>query len=194
MSIDKISDLTMKDIRFLMAVRDINENPEEYEDTELGEAAANTTSIRKATSLSTGEVRHRLNEKSDVADEELGAVTLYKAPPTDGGLGPKSVELTQDGERLLRHALASREIGDHDPTDVATAERVSALEARIEDLERIVQSYPTRIEGHPMVQMHETLFRSLVGSSAAEYYGAEPFARDDFAKTVIERLREVNDD
>ena len=192
MSIDKISDLTMKDIRFLMAVRDINENPEEYEDTQLGEAAANTTSIRKATSLSTGEVRHRLNEKSDVADEELGAVTLHKAQPTDGGLGPKSVELTQDGERLLRHALASREIGDHDPTDVATAERVSKLEARIKELEKIVWSYPNQIEENRMVQMHEILFHSLVGNPAEEYYG-ERVVYDELARTVIERLRELND-
>lgn len=191
MPIDKISDLTMKDIRFLMAVRDINENPEEYEDTELGEAPANTTSIRKATSLSTGEVRHRLNEKSDIADEELGAVTLHKAQPTDGSLGPKSVELTQDGERLLRHALASRGIGDHDPTDVATAERVSALEARIKELEHIIQSYPNQVEENPMVQMHEILFYSLVGNPSEEYYG-ERVVYDEFAKKVIERLRELN--
>jgi hypothetical protein len=108
MTIDAISDLTMKDVRFLMAVRDINANPEQYEETELGVAAANTTSLGEATSLSKGEIRHRLNEKADIAAEKLGVVTLYEAPMTDRGYGPKSVALTEDGERFLEYALSAR--------------------------------------------------------------------------------------
>jgi len=140
MPIDEISDLTVKDIRFLMAVRDINANPGEYEDTDPGVAAANTMSLRKATSLSRGEIRHRLNEKSDIADDQLGAVTLYDPPMTEQGYGPKSVELTQGGERFLEYALAARGIGDRDPADVATVDRLSVLEQRFDENEEAVEA------------------------------------------------------
>ena len=139
MSIDSISDLTLKDIKFLTAVRDINANPEQYPGTEGGVAAANTTSLRQGTSLSKGEIRHRLDDKSDIADEDLGLLTIHDPPQTEQGYGPKSVELTQWGNRFLDDALAVHGLGDHDPTDVAQADRVSGLEARIEELEARIE-------------------------------------------------------
>jgi len=87
MSIDSISDLTLKDIKFLTAVRDINANPEQYPGTEGGVAAANTTSLRQGTSLSKGEIRHRLDDKSDIADGDLGLLTIYDPPQTSRGTG-----------------------------------------------------------------------------------------------------------
>jgi len=88
MTIDDISDLTLKDIRFLMAVRDINTNPEQYSGTEDGVAAANTRSLRRGTSLSKGEIRHRLSDKSDIADENVGLLILW--PPADeAGIRPE---------------------------------------------------------------------------------------------------------
>jgi len=139
MSIDSISDLTLKDIKFLTAVRDINANPEQYPGTEGGVAAANTTSLRQGTSLSKGEIRHRLDDKSDIADEDLGLLTIHDPPQTKQGYGPKSVELTSWGNRFLDDALAVHGLGDHDPTDVAQADRVSGLEARIEELEARIE-------------------------------------------------------
>jgi len=202
MPIDEISDLTVKDVRFLMAVRDINENPEEYEGTDPGVAAANTTSLRNATSLSKGEIRHRLNEKSDIAADELGVVTLYDAPMTDQGYGPKSVELSQNGERFLEHALAARGIGDRDPADVATADRISSLEMRIEELEDTLDLYRKMTRSHLfkdedaspeheiLLRSHDLLFQSLVGEPGRAYED-ENITKDRLAKKVLRRLHKV---
>jgi hypothetical protein len=196
MTIDAISDLTMKDVRFLMAVRDVNANPEQYEKTEPGVAAANTMSLGEATSLSKGEIRHRLNEKSDIAAEELGVVTLYEAPMTEKGYGPKSVALTEDGERFLEYALSARGIGGRDPGDVEMADRLSALEARVQELEMMRSEFiftddEATDDEAVMLGAHELLFQSLVGEPAGVYED-RVIDKDELVEKVLGRLREVN--
>lgn len=140
MTIRDVIDLSWKDIKFLTAVRNINENPDQYPGTDRSVTPANTTSLREATDLSRGEIRHRLNDKSDVADQDLGILRLHDPQLTEkGGHGPKSVELTEFGERFLDRALSARSVGDAGAAEVAQGDRISAIEQRLGELEETVQ-------------------------------------------------------
>ena len=147
MTIRDITDLSWKDIKFLTAVRDINENPDQYPGTDGSVTPANTTSLREATDLSRGEIRHRLNDKSDIADRDLGLIRLHDPQLTErGDHGPKSVELTEFGERFLDRALSARSVGDAGAAEVAQGDRISALEERLEKIEELVQSHDDVIQ------------------------------------------------
>jgi len=139
-------DLSLKDIEFLKAVRDINNNPDNYAGAADGERPANTTTLREATSLTRQEIKHRLHEKSDIAGEEVGLIEIYDPPITESGFGPKAVELTHRGDRHLKDALAKHGFGDHHPKDVATAERIANLESRLDELEEAVQKLHQKID------------------------------------------------
>jgi len=165
MTIRNITDLSWKDIKFLTAVRDINENPDQYSGTARGVAAANTTSLREATELSRGEIRHRLNEKSDIADRGLGILRLHDPQLTEkGDHGPKSVELTEFGERVLDRALAARGVGDADPVEVAKGNRLSVLEQRLDEVEETVEELRETVQNlaaevrKPQISMSEFVF------------------------------------
>jgi len=94
--------LSAKDVEFLRAVRDINEDPESYDLTDDGARPANTASIREATSLNTNELQYRLQEGEKL--EKYNLLEIFDAVPQNGTMGPKGVELTEAGERALEFA------------------------------------------------------------------------------------------
>ena len=197
-------DLSLKDIEFLKAVRDININPDDYPAASEGAKPANTTTLRNATSLTRQEIKHRLHEKSDIAGEEVGLLTIYDPPLTESGFGPKSVELTTRGERVLEDALAKYGLGNHDPTDVAQADRIAALESRVDELQDTIRMLRQQMEVEfvfdasedsdelgAMIRAHELLFRSLMDAPGVAYDGVDA-DEDEVAARVLARLHEVS--
>lgn len=117
------TDLSMKDIKVLRAIKNINENPDEFASTEAGETAANTRSIRKATEgLSPRQVKYRI-KKSGKLDE---LVTKYDAEyyPEEQTHDPVSAELTTKGHEVL----AEVEDTDHGEAIENLRERLDRLE------------------------------------------------------------------
>jgi polyhydroxyalkanoate synthesis regulator phasin len=124
--------LEVVDIQFLQAVRNINENPDEYAKTESGVTAASTLSLRNATELSRNQIRYRMGGSRCRGLAEAGLTEVYDAVlDEDGGYGPKSIELTEKGEEVLREIeeqVASQGRGASPGEVEDLRERVAALE------------------------------------------------------------------
>ena len=104
------NNLTLTDIEFLRAVEELNNNPEKYRDTDIGEMPANTSSIRKNTDLTQEQVKYRMGGNSnsrgfETETEEMPQVIIsHSAKPTNKGFGPRSAELTSEGQEILKEA------------------------------------------------------------------------------------------
>ena len=95
-------ELSLKDITFLRAIRDINGSPERYASTEQGVTPATVTAITEATTLSEEEVAYRLDHPRL---GKSGLVKVYEAgPPGDDSASLNSAELTEAGERAIAEA------------------------------------------------------------------------------------------
>ncbi|QCP89417.1 hypothetical protein [Haloarcula marismortui] len=100
-------ELSIEDIEFLTIVRDVSDNPDEYDGTELGEAPATVTVITDNTSLSKSQVKYRLNSESDAGnsrgftEDQLGYIESYGASMTEKGWGPRSCEITEKGREAV---------------------------------------------------------------------------------------------
>jgi hypothetical protein len=199
-------DLSLKDIEFLKAVRDINTNPDDYPAASEGAKPANTTTLRNATSLTRQEIKHRLHEKSDIAGEEVGLIEIYDPPVTESGFGPKAVELTLRGDRLLEDALAKHGLGNYHPKDVATADRIAGLESRLDGLEDAIQELRQQMDDEvvfdgpedsddweAMVRAHDLLFRALLGTSGSAYDDIN-VDEDEVAAEVLAKLQNASGD
>jgi len=126
-------ELSREDISFLRAIRDINTNPEKYENTSDGEVPANKTSIRKVTELNPSQVDYRLRDRG--LDENLGLICIYDPPMTDSGYGPKSAELTDEGVQALSTIADSNSI-DESNSNVISSGEIDQLRASVEKLEK----------------------------------------------------------
>ena len=95
-------ELSLKDITFLRAIRDINGSPERYASTEQGVTPATVTAITEATTLSEEEVAYRLDHSRL---GKSGLVTVYEVgSPGDDSASLNSAELTEAGERAIAEA------------------------------------------------------------------------------------------
>lgn len=150
--------LEVVDIQFLQAVRNINENPDEFMKTERGVTAASTLSLRNATELSRNQIRYRMGGSRCRGLAEAGLTEVYDAVlDDDGGHGPKSIELTEKGEEVLRAVEEKVVSGGRgaSPSEVEELrERVDALEGnQIEgevDTDAVVeelQALRSRVDG-----------------------------------------------
>jgi len=102
-----VSDLSVVDIEFLQAARDINKNPENYEKTGNSAYPANTASIKRATDLTDEQVSYRMGGNSNSKGFEKGDKNLIIShdPQVQGStLGPRSIELTSHGYNILDKA------------------------------------------------------------------------------------------
>lgn len=113
------TDLTLADVEFLRTVRDINANPEEYDQTDVGERPANITSLKSVLlkgsgtldDWTEGKLDYRMREgkrgwlKSD--EGSLNLVVLHQGqsdPTAPSGYIVRSVELTERGKRKVAKA------------------------------------------------------------------------------------------
>jgi hypothetical protein len=102
-----VSDLSVVDIEFLQAARDINKNPENYEKTGNSAHPANTASIKRVTDLTDEQVSYRMGGNSNSKGFEKGDKNLIIShdPQVQGStLGPRSIELTPHGSNILDKA------------------------------------------------------------------------------------------
>ena len=98
------NDLTLADIKFLQAVKDINKHPENYQDSDKGELPANSKSIRKATDLNSNQVSYRMGGNSaskGFAEGDNPLIIPHEPVRNENGFGPRSVELTSVGVEML---------------------------------------------------------------------------------------------
>ena len=109
------TDLTLRDIKFLRAVRDISANPDDFEKTELGAVPANKRSITLATDLGKDEVGYRLGGNHSRGFEEGDEPLIESFDPEvvedANRFGPRSAKLTQHGVELLSEFEASGYVG-----------------------------------------------------------------------------------
>jgi hypothetical protein len=141
-----LNDLSREDLTVLSAVESINRAPDEYPDgaTADGERPATTAAVKHATDLTKRQVQYRLapGERGleTVGVDGEGLLTLHEPQVRfNGGMGPRSAEVTPLGKAVLNVA------GDtDDPTAVtvsSTAEMVD-LEARVRRLEQVIEDHP----------------------------------------------------
>lgn len=98
------NDLTLADIKFLQAVKDINKHPGNYQDSDKGELPANSKSIRKATDLNSNQVSYRMGGNSaskGFAEGDNPLIIPHEPVRNENGFGPRSVELTSVGVEML---------------------------------------------------------------------------------------------
>jgi len=131
------TDLSVRDIKFLRAIRDINANPEAYEDTDKGAVPANKTSISKATELGKKEVGYRLGGNHSRGFEDGDEPLIVSHDPevieSENRFGPRSAELTEHGIELLSEFEASGYMGGGESED--EPETIKQLRARLDALE-----------------------------------------------------------
>jgi len=131
------TDLSVRDIKFLRAIRDINANPGAYEDTDKGAVPANKTAISKATDLGKKEVGYRLggNHSRGFEDGDEPLIVSHDPEVIEGEnrFGPRSAELTEHGIELLSEFEASGYMGGGEHED--EPETIKQLRARLDALE-----------------------------------------------------------
>ncbi len=132
------AELSIEDVRFLRAVRDINENPEDYPRTKKGTMAASTRAIREATTLSKNQIDYRLGTTTkERGFDDLGYLVIHDPPMTDTGYGPRSAELTGKGEQRLEEGLQAYGLEETEArADPEVMEKLEDVGARLDDLER----------------------------------------------------------
>lgn len=142
-------DLSLKDIKFLKAIRDINRDPETYEATEHGAVPATITAVKEATSLTKDEVDYRMTpSRSRLAntDEGLGLIHIHEAELRGNMFGPKSAELTEKGERMLNDTMETHGLTDRSTAETEQLERLADVDARTHELEERMDDIEARIE------------------------------------------------
>lgn len=153
MATDAAPDLKLKDIKFLRAIRDINASPDEYEGTEGGTVPATTTALRKSTALTKNEIDYRMVPSRSKLVEGGGCGYIRVHEPdqyrTDSGqlkFGPKSAELTEEGERALSEAMEKHGLTDRDTAETTQREQLAQMDTRLRELEEQVKEIETQVE------------------------------------------------
>jgi len=167
MSTPPDTDLGLKDIRFLKAIRDISENPEKYPHTDTGKVPATKTALREATELDEDSLRYRLRTDRSKLAEDGGAGYIRIRSPTvndDGSFGPKSVELTDEGYEVLEAELEERDLvmagvqhgeqsgeqggsGELEAAVATLEERLASVEAKLDRVLELVNEWESSSTG-----------------------------------------------
>jgi len=144
--------LDLTDIRFLKAVRDILQSPEEFEGTEEGETSATTSAIRDACGdeLTDSQIQYRLRrgENSRQFDSETGVgyLQIYDPKMTETGFGPKSCDITEKGLRVLAKAQEVHGLLDRETSKQLDHERMAEVEAAVDELSEQVEQMSNQQE------------------------------------------------
>jgi len=142
------TELSIEDVRFLRAVRDINENPEEYPKTGEGIASATMSAVRETTTLSRSQVKYRMGAGSNKRGfEEMGFLVTHDPPMTDKGYGQRSAELTEKGKQRLEQGLRAYGLTEESGrADQEVVEQLENLGSQLESLERRLDTIERDVE------------------------------------------------
>jgi len=133
------------DVEFLLTIHQIEQNPNEYDNTEPGETVANVTVLKQASDLSKNQIDYRAREGDDsrgLAGEGLNLIRSH-GPRVEGkGFGPRSVELTEKGSRVVAEIKELRSSGGNRQGDEAAAssEEIEELRAEFSELRETVEN------------------------------------------------------
>lgn len=144
-------DLSAADVNFLLAVRDILENPQNYENTDSGETAANVTSIRSETDLSKTQVAYRCRDGEDSRGfGESGKGWLRTHGPSIEGkrFGPRSVDLTDKGYKIVSEIEQSQSSagGETDPANGVSGEEIARINEELSEIHESIENITAELE------------------------------------------------
>lgn len=132
------------DVEFLLAVHHIEQNPTEYDNTEVGQKVANVSSIREATDLTRSQIDYRVKPSENgrgFDEDEMNLLRTYEATIEGQTIGPRSVELTEKGARVIAEIrderLGSGRDGDRDRV---SPERVDRLETQLSEVQTQIEN------------------------------------------------------
>lgn len=134
-------DLKPADVEFLLTVQDLESNPQKYDNTEQGKAPANVSAIREETSLTKSQVVYRSRDGDNgrgFAEDEMGLLRVHPPTVESGSFGPRSVELTDKGRKVVSEVRAER--------TGATGEDAGATSAEVNELEQQVSELQDEVE------------------------------------------------
>ena len=141
-------ELKPADVEFLLTIRDIEQNPQDYDNTEPGETVANVTVLRDETSLTKSQVAYRAREGENgrgFAEDDMGLIRIHPPTVEGGSFGPRSVELTDHGLKVAAE-IESQRGGSGDGGAAVSDAQINELEQQISDLESQVENISESIE------------------------------------------------
>lgn len=139
------------DVEFLLTIHQIEKNPTEYDNTDPGETVANVTVLKEASDLSKNQIDYRAREGDDsrgLAGEGLNLIRSHGPRVENKGFGPRSVELTEKGERVvaeikeLRSSGGARQGGE----GAVSSEAFEELQTQVSDLQDTVENLSSDME------------------------------------------------
>jgi len=133
------------DIKFLKAVREIEDNPGSFSGTGVTEVPANTSVIREYLGMKADKIRYRMRPAPEGRGfEEMGYVELHDPElTTEGHLGPRSINLTEEGRMMIvdwekRHGQI--DIEDLDATTLEGLEvEIDRVKGRLDEIDGQLQ-------------------------------------------------------
>jgi hypothetical protein len=140
------NELSLIDIKFLKGIAEIEQNPNEVPDTDKSEVPANTSSLRHVTDLERGKIRYRMKPQEDGGRgfQEIGYARLHPPATLDKGrIGPRSIELTDQGRKAIMSWEKRHGEVDHEELNETTKEDI---ELEIANLRGKVEELETRVE------------------------------------------------
>jgi len=143
--------LKENDVEFLLTIQDVEQNPTEYDNTGPGETVANVTVLKQNTDLSKSQIDYRARQGEDsrgLAEEGLNLIRSHAPTIENTGYGPRSVELTEKGERVVAEIKDLRSQGppQQGGSSGASSERIEELEAEVAELREAVENNSERVE------------------------------------------------
>lgn len=140
------------DVEFLLTIHHIEKKSTEYDNTDPGETVANVTVVKQASDLSKNQIDYRAREGDDnrgLAEDGMNLIRSYPPRVEGKGFGPRSMELTEKGERVvaeikeLRSSGGGRQGGDA----AASSEEIEELRAEVSELREAVENNSADVDG-----------------------------------------------
>jgi len=134
-------ELKPADVEFLLTVKDIEQNPNDYDNTEPGKSVANVSVLREETSLTKSQVAYRARDGENgrgFASDDMGILRVHPPTVESGSFGPRSVELTDKGRKVVSEVEAQR----GSPGGGGS----SAPDPRIDELEQEISELSSSLE------------------------------------------------
>lgn len=132
------------DVEFLLAVHHIEQKPTEYDNTDVGQKVANVSSIREATDLTRSQIDYRVKPGENgrgFDEDEMNLLRTYEATIEGQTIGPRSVELTEKGARVIAEIRDERlGSGREGNRDSVSPERVDELETQLSEVQNQLEN------------------------------------------------------
>ena len=186
MSVLKDYGLKDPDVDFLLGVQQIEQNPTEYDNTDVGETVANVTSIREATDLTRSQIDYRVTPGTGgrgFTEDGMGFIRTYEATIEGRNFGPRSVELTEKGERVVAEIkeIRSPAGGRQGGAGGGSSDRVEELEAQVSELEDKLETMSEQ-----MATIQQSRMGALGGDMSAKLETiSRAVPRHDFVLTEV---------